>query len=224
MMYDENGKDLMNKAVLKANDYDMDNVRYAICASDFCRRFITPFDSLPGTDKSTKNKVVFSNGRVMSQSFDNNNVIININFDVMPDIVDVQTIEKDGEVKVVTVYFADGTNEKAVLSDEDTYSLEQGISICITKKLLSDKTAGYGSAVYNKIIKRAMKVMDENKKRAEKKHEADETLKAKLAKLAKKKADKKAKREAAAREEAIAIQAEAYLRAMREFNNTPAAE
>lgn len=42
----------------------------------------------------------------------------------MPDIVDVQTIEKDGEVKVVTVYFADGTNEKAVLSDEDTYSLE----------------------------------------------------------------------------------------------------
>lgn len=223
MMYDENGKDLMNKAVMKANDYNMDNMRYAICASDFCRRFITPFDSLPGTDKSTKNKVVFSNGRVMSQSFDNN-VIININFDVMPDIVDVQTIEADGEVKVVTVYFADGTNEKAILSDEDTYSLEQGISICITKKLLSDKTAGYGSAVYNKIIKRAMKVMNENKKRAEKKHEADETLKAKLAKLAKKKADKKAKREAAAREEVIAIQAEAYLRAMRELNNTPAAE
>lgn len=53
-----------------------------------------------------------------------------------------------------------------------------------------------------------------------KKHEADETLKAKLAKLAKKKADKKAKREAAAREEAIAIQTEAYLRAMREFNNS----
>lgn len=223
MMYDENGKDLMNKVVMKANDYNMDNMRYAICASDFCRRFITPFDSLPGTDKSTKNKVVFSNGRVMSQSFDNN-VIININFDVMPDIVDVQTIEADGEVKVVTVYFADGTNEKAILSDEDTYSLEQGISICITKKLLSDKTAGYGSAVYNKIIKRAMKVMNENKKRAEKKHKADETLKAKLAKLAKKKADKKAKREVAAREEAIAIQAEAYLRAMRELNNTPAAE
>lgn len=223
MMYNENGKDLMNKAVLKANDYNMNNMRYAIYASDFCRRFITPFDSLPGTDKSTKNKVVFSNGRVMSQSFDNN-VIININFDVMPDIVDVQTIEADGEVKVVTVYFADGTNEKAILSDEDTYSLEQGISICITKKLLSDKTAGYGSAVYNKIIKRAMKVMNENKKCAEKKHEADETLKAKLAKLAKKKADKKAKREAAAREEVIAIQAEAYLRAMRELNNTPAAE
>lgn len=223
MMYDENGKDLMNKAVLKANDYNMNSMRYAIYASDFCRRFITPFDSLPGTDKSTKNKVVFSNGRVMSQSFDNN-VIININFDVMPDIVDVQTIETDGEVKVITVYFADGTNEKAILSDEDTYSLEQGISICITKKLLSDKTAGYGSAVYNKIIKRAMKVMNENKKRAEKKHEADETLKAKLAKLAKKKADKKAKREAAAREEVIAIQAEAYLRAMRELNNTPAAE
>lgn len=90
--------------------------------------------------------------------------------------------------------------------------------------MLSDKTAGYGSAVYNKIIKRAMKVMNENKKRAEKKHEADETLKVKLAKLAKKKADKKAKREAVAREEAIAIQAEAYLRAMRELNNTPAAE
>lgn len=222
MMYDENGKDLMNRAILKANDYDMDNMRYAICASDLCRRFITPFDSLPGTDKLTKNRVMFSSGKVMSQSFDSNNVIINL--DVMPDIVDVKTIEKEGKVKVVTVYFADGTNEKAILSDEDTYSLEQGISICITKKLLSDKTAGYGSAVYNKIIKRATKVMDENKKRAEKEREAEEAWKTKLTKLAKKKADKKAKHEAAALEGIIAIQAEAYLRAMREFNNTPVTE
>ena len=218
MMYDENGKDLMNKAVLKANDYNMDNMRYAICASDFCRRFITPFVDMPKANEGTKNRVIFDKGRVASQSINNGNVFTNLN--VMPDIIDVQTIEKDGEVKVVTVYFADGTNEKAVLSDEDTYSLEQGISICLTKKLISDKTVGSGSAVYNKIIKRAMKVMNENKKRIEKEHEAEKTLKVKLAKLAKKKADKKAKREAAAREEAIAIQTEAYLRAMREFNNS----
>lgn len=212
MMYDKNEKDLINKVTLNAND--IDNMGYTTCTLDFCY-------NLPGTDKTTKNKLVVCNGRVMSQSFDNN-AIANISFDVMPDIVDVQTIEKDGKVKVVIVYFTDGTNEKAVLNDEDTYSLEQGISICITKKLLSDKTAGYGSAIYNKIIKRAIKVMDENKKRMEKKYEAEETLKAKLAKLAKKRADKKAKREAATREEAIAIQTEAYLRAMCELNKTPA--
>lgn len=213
MMCNENENGMMKA---KADICDMGNMKY-ISGSDYCR-----FAGLLRTNEATKNIVAFKFGRVMSQSFNNGNVIVNLN--VMPDIVDVQTIEKDGKVKVVTVYFADGANEKAVLSDEDTYSLEQGISICITKKLLSDKTANHGSAVYNKIIKRAMKVMDENKKRAEKKHEAEGTLKVKLAKLAKKKADKKAKREAAVREEVIAIQAEAYLRAMREFNNTPVAE
>ena len=49
----------------------------------------------------------------------------------MSDIKGVK--EYDG---AVVVTFADGTKTKAVLDDEDFYSLEQGISICITKKLL----------------------------------------------------------------------------------------
>lgn len=66
---------------------------------------------------------------------------------VLPHIKDVQTINN----KVVIVVFADGTKEKAVLDSADTFSLEQGISICITKKLLSMKTGGNGSSTYNKL-------------------------------------------------------------------------
>lgn len=97
---------------------------------------------------------------------------------IMPDIKDVKIIESvqktkresgniDDEVapiqrKVIKVIFADGSIETAILAPDDTYSLEQGISICITKKLLSD-IGVHGSSLYNKIIKRAGKVMTQNR-------------------------------------------------------------
>lgn len=71
----------------------------------------------------------------------------------MSDIVDVKVIEE----KAIIVSFADGTNEKATLDKEDKFNLEQGISICITKKLLEEKCRN-GSNLYNKIVKRAEKV------------------------------------------------------------------
>lgn len=124
---------------------------------------------------------------------------------IMPDIKDVKVYQN-----TVIVIFADNTKTKAVLDPEDNYSLEQGISICITKKLLGED----GSNIYNKLIKRALNVIKKNKNAAE----ADE----------KKKAEEKAKKKAAAernkkkklkkKEEAIEIQKEAYIRAMRELN------
>lgn len=182
-----------------------------------------PFEDIVGVDDETKNIVVFKDGKVMSRSISDGRALNN--YRVMPDIKDVQTIEdEDYNVKVVTVLFADNTSEKAVLHKEDVYSLEQGISICIAKKLLSMETDGHGSSVYNKIIRHAVKVMNENRKEEQEIAHTTETIRRKIAKAAQKKAKQKAKREAAKREEAIAIQAEAYLRAMREYNNAPSVE
>lgn len=78
---------------------------------------------------------------------------------VIPAIVKVKPINN----RVVIVEFADGTQEKAVLTKEDTFSLEQGISICITKKLLSNIIgSGNGSSVYNKLIDYAIKKYEDD--------------------------------------------------------------
>lgn len=160
-----------------------------------------------------KNIVKFVGGKVMVARPNSLNGVC-----VMPEIVDVRTIENNGEVKVVVVSFADGTSEKAVLSANDTYSLEYGISICVTKRLLSGKCYGHGNSVYNKIVRHGLKVYENAQKKAAKNAEEAERVKTKMAKLAQKKAAKRAKREAAEREYLIGIQAEAYARAMRELN------
>lgn len=158
-----------------------------------------------------KNVVRFSDGNVIVTYPDTSNCIRITS--VMPNIIDVKTISN-----VVIVSFADGTSEKAVLSPDDVYSLEYGISICVTKKLFSDKFDGNGSSIYNKIVHHGMKVYENNRKQAEKNTREAQRIKEKVEKLAKKKSEKKAKREAAERERLVEIQKEAYLRAMREFN------
>lgn len=72
-------------------------------------------------------------------------------------------IIKEGHT--VFVEFADGSKEVAVLNEGDEFNLEQGILICITKKLLSDKLAGIctGSSAYNKLVKYAMTKLDAKK-------------------------------------------------------------
>ena len=137
---------------------------------------------------------------------------------VIPNIKDVQIV---GD-KVVIVLFSDGTSEKAVLDKADTYSLEQGISICITKKMLSAKTEGNGTSAYNKLIRHCVKVYEKNRK-AEKKAKADEQEKKDNEKKAAEKVRaKKIKRANEKREREIEIQKEAYLRAMREFGGNSA--
>lgn len=136
---------------------------------------------------------------------------------VMPDIVNVR-IGGNEVNKVVFVDFADRTTEKAILSEDDIFSLEQGISICITKKLLNDKCDAGGS-MYNKIIQRALKVFNAKTKEDIAKATKKENEEKKFAKIKAKKEARRIKREEAEREHQIEIQKEAYLRAMREYNN-----
>lgn len=137
---------------------------------------------------------------------------------IIPHIKDIQVINN----KVVIVLFKDDTKEKAVLDSTDTYSLEQGISICITKKMLSMQTNGNGSSAYNKLIKHCLKLYDNNRK-AEEKAKADErAVKEKKKRAADKARAKRIKKANKNREREIEIQKEAYLRAMREFGGNSA--
>ena len=156
-------------------------------------------------------KIADENGNVASDKW------------IMRDITDVSIIESNGEKKVVVVSFTDGKKEKAVLCDDDTFTLEQGISVCIAKRLLSDKVGTkYGSSIYNKIIDRAVKIYTKAQREEQKKIAEESARKEKYKKLVAKKQAKRMKREAAERENQIEIQKEAYLRAMHEFHTRSA--
>lgn len=137
---------------------------------------------------------------------------------IIPHIENIQVIED----KVVIVLFKDGTREKVVLDDTDTYSLEQGISICITKKMLSMMTNGNGSSAYNKLIKHCLKVYENNRKAEEKVKLDEQAAKEKEKKAADKARAKRIKKANKNREREIEIQKEAYLRAMKEFGGNSA--
>lgn len=124
-----------------------------------------------------------------------------------PEIKDVNIIVSN---KVVEVTFADGTKEKSVCREPDTFSLESAISICISKKIMG------GSSAYNNAIKRGMKVY-------EKKLEFEKHQKEEQERIEKKRAKRlayKERRTAKKREEQIAIQTEAYLRAMKAMDDS----
>ena len=142
--------------------------------------------------------------------------------DLMPNIEDVRVVNKPNtdEPKVVMVDFTDGTTEKAVLSDEDTYSLETGISICITKKLMSVSDSVSGTKVYNSVIRHAMKVMKENREVEDELRRAIEADKQREKKLAEKRARRQARREAAETEKLIDVLADAINRAKDKRKNT----
>ncbi len=120
--------------------------------------------------------------------------------DLLPDIKDIITHND----RVVIVKFADGTQEKAVLYPDDKFTVEQGISICLAKKLMG------GSSIYNKVIEYALDIVDEKDKAQKKKITDAAVAKENAAKAAKKRAERKAQK----REEYIKTQAEIMARAM----------
>lgn len=140
----------------------------------------------------------------------NQSVILNNNF-LIPEIAKIDV--KNDTVVIMT--FSDGTTEKAVTSPDDTFSLEQGISICLTKKLLSSLTGGNGSNAYNRLLHRAMKFYENEQAKAVKAENDEKLEKERSEKLAAKRAKRKAKYEAKKREREISVQAEAYARALR---------
>lgn len=127
----------------------------------------------------------------------------------------IQYLNGKYQKPTVIVTFADGTTEKAVTSEEDTFSLEQGISICYTKKLLSMLATDSGSKAYNKMLHNAMKLYKRQQEEVAKKKDEDRLAKECAERLATKRAKRKAKLETKKREQEISVQAEAYARALR---------
>lgn len=130
----------------------------------------------------------------------------------------IQYLNGKYQKPTVIVTFADGTTEKAVTSEDDTFSLEQGISICYTKMLLSMLTADSGSKAYNKMLHNAIKLYKKQQEETANKEKEVQLAKEKADRLAAKRAKRKAKLEAKKREQEISVQAEAYARALRMVN------
>lgn len=130
----------------------------------------------------------------------------------VPKILDVKVINN----KVVIVTFIDGTQTKAVCDKDDTFNLEVGIGICITKRLMSDDEQT-GNSIFNKTIKDALKVMKRNEQLEQARKEFEEEEKRIKAKIKRKKEKRAEKR----RQKKIQMMADAILLAnkMRTENN-----
>ena len=126
------------------------------------------------------------------------------------EIVDVNIIVLN---KVVEVTFSDGTKEKSVCREPDVFSLEQAISICISKKIMG------GSGAYNNTVKRGIKVYDDKLKQEEADKVEQERIAKKRAKRLAYKERRAAEREQVEKERQIEIQKEAYIRAMEYMQN-----
>ena len=85
---------------------------------------------------------------------------------LMPEFSDVRIIRnKEGFSIGVEIDFADGTKQKAICMPDDTFNLEQGITICLFKKMLTYDGCyieeQYVTGVYNKLVKHAIKIRNE---------------------------------------------------------------
>ena len=120
------------------------------------------------------------------------------NFDFT--IVDYKIINNT----VVIVTFSDGTTEKAVCDENDTFDFEKAIEICVCKKKFG------GTKEYNNAIKKALKQVHSIDDKKEKESEEQERIAHRKAKYAERQAKRKAKR----RQEQVNIQSEAFFKAM----------
>lgn len=120
------------------------------------KKAVDKLTKTPEVRPDTTTKLDIKNGKIFVKHYKDG--FFKSERTIMPDIKDVIVYDN-----TVLVTFADGTKTVAVLDDEDAFNLEQGISICITKKLLGQD----GSSVYNKLIKRALKVKKQNEKAVE---------------------------------------------------------
>lgn len=130
-------------------------------------------NNINNKENNDMNKTTFSDGaktRVFEQPhFGYNHYTLALPnrtpYPLLPAIsnVDVYKDKTTGEFCVTVVEFADGTTERAKCSSVDEYSLETGISICVTKKMFSMWSDGHGDSVYNKIIDKGLKVYKRNR-------------------------------------------------------------
>lgn len=71
--------------------------------------------------------------------------------------------------RTVIVKFEDGTFEKATATDDDYFSTETGVCICLFKKVLDRLVSGHGSSVYNKLMDYTLSKGVENSEKKTKK-------------------------------------------------------
>lgn len=110
--------------------------------------------------------------------------------------------------KVYEYTFGDRDVQKTVCSESDQLSMEDSITIAYAKHFMG------GSGKYNRAVDKAMKLFESQKDAEEKEKKKKEDAEARRAKKAKKRAERLARKREAELEEKIAIQAEAYRRAM----------
>ena len=109
----------------------------------------------------------------------------------------------------VKMTFTDGTVTTSVAQGDDEYNPEQGMIMCILQYIFGDKT-------YNNMFRKWIKNDEDRKAAEEKKALAEKEAKEIKAHQEAREAKRQAVRTAKRREEAIEIQKEAYLRAMKE--------
>ena len=97
---------------------------------------------------------------------------------LMPEFSDVRIIRnKESSPIGVKISFADDTEQKAICMPDDTFNLEQGITICLFKKILTygcHIEEQYVTGVYNKLVKHAIKIRNERIKVEEEDKKAKE--------------------------------------------------
>lgn len=114
--------------------------------------------------------------------------------------------------RVVKVTFKDGTFTKSICAENDIFDVDTGITICLLKKMLGKN----GHKIYNNMIRDAHKLMNDQENRKIEKQMAKEEARKKQKEIEMKRMAKKMK----AKEEAIDIQKQAYIRAMQEMGMT----
>lgn len=134
------------------------------------------------------------------------------------DIVDVKVIyDKNDTARAIKVKFEDGDIQKAVCSEDDSWDLSIGISICIAKHLLYKRGYSNPSSKYNKLIRKGAKIFHDNWEKEEIAKKEKEAIEYRKAKRAEKKKRREERKKEEAKKEAIDIQREALLQAMRLF-------
>lgn len=119
--------------------------------------------------------------------------------------VKIVKVEEIVPGKVIRCTFSDGDIQKAVCCDEDSYTLEAGISICITKHLLG------GTPQYNKAIRQGIDCYNQRLKEEEEKKQREEQKKRRKKKF---EAYKK-RRDEKRRQQYIQDQVEIFSKALR---------
>lgn len=197
--------------------------RTYICGHDCDDALASVVHKLPHVNKQDKTGIIQStNGMLLGMEHHSGNVT-EVE-PIMPAIINVDVKYSKGdekEPKAVYVTFADFTTEKAKLSSEDVFTVEQGISICVAKKLVSIITGfdNAGGSLYNKIIKHGLKVCKQSVEAEELRKKTAAEREDKLKKVAERKKARDQRRLEKKREDAISAQSEAIYRAMRRLED-----